>query len=272
MGTNYEWRVSCYMLELYNENYWDLFFNPGHGKTKTERPSLDIKLDKDKNTISVSGAVVLTAATPEELRAAFVKGQSSRHTRSTGMNDASSRSHLVFSIMIETKQKSTGKVANGKLSLVDLAGSERLDKTGIKDAEGIKEAKSINKSLTALGNVINALVTDPEGHIPYRDNKLTQLMRDSLGGNAKTMMIAAISPASYNLDESINTMVYAARAKLITNDAHKSVDSKEVAKLKEKIAQLKKGLVVNDDEILTEGPPTAGAAGDDDVDPPPDES
>ena len=194
--------ISCYMLELYTDNLYDLLLDK---KQKKNAPHLDIKKDP-KGMIMVSGATICPAEKREDLAMLYMEGCKSRHVRSTGMNATSSRSHLVFGILIETQQKSTGKVANGKMSLVDLAGSERMEKTGIKDDAGQAEAKSINKSLTALGDVIAALSSDPSGFIPYRNNKLTLLMSDSLGGNAKTMMIAAVSPASYNVDESVNTL------------------------------------------------------------------
>ena len=120
---------------------------------------------------------------------------------------------------------------HGKLSLVDLAGSERVAKTGA-NAQQIKEANSINQSLSALGNVISALVAEDE-FIPYRNNKLTQLMQDSLGGNAKTLMFVNISPSDYNADETSNSLTYAQRVKLITNDASKNAESKEVNRLKQ---------------------------------------
>merc|ERR1712187_826079 len=108
---------------------------------------------------------------------------------------------------------------SGKLSLVDLAGSERVAKTGA-NAQQLKEATSINQSLTSLGNVINGLVQG-EKFIKYRDNKLTLLMQDSLGGNAKTLMFVNVSPAEYNAAESLNALKYAERAKKIQNKAEK---------------------------------------------------
>eukprot|EP01062_Namystynia_karyoxenos_P005570 TRINITY_DN11935_c2_g1_i2.p1 TRINITY_DN11935_c2_g1~~TRINITY_DN11935_c2_g1_i2.p1 ORF type:complete len:639 (+),score=322.04 TRINITY_DN11935_c2_g1_i2:825-2741(+) len=232
-----DFSISCYMLELYTDNLHDLLLTP---EQKKAPPALDIKKDS-KGMVFVQGALVRPCETREELARTYMDGCKSRHVRATGMNAASSRSHLVFGIMIETQQRSTGKVTVGKMSLVDLAGSERMDKTGIKDHQGQREAMSINKSLTALGDVIRALSTDPGGFIPYRNNKLTLLMSDSLGGNAKTMMIAAVSPASYNIDESCNTLAYASNTKNITNDAQKHQESKEIARLKAIIVKLRKG-------------------------------
>ena len=132
------------------------------------------------------------------------------------MNAGSSRSHSIFTVYIEVEEKvddKNSKIRAGKLNLVDLAGSERQKKT---EASGdrLKEANKINLSLSALGNVIAALVASKKGkHIPYRDSKLTRLLEDSLGGNTKTLMIAAISPAKDNYDETLGTLKYANRAK-----------------------------------------------------------
>merc|ERR1712216_240799 len=144
-----------------------------------------------------------------------------------------------FSILVESYNTTTKKTSIGKLSLVDLAGSERAGKTGA-TAERLREAQSINKSLSALGDVISAL-SSGASFIPYRNNKLTQLMSDSLGGNAKTLMYVNISPADYNLDETLTSLAYAARVKLITNDAAKNQESAEVHALKEKIKLLEGG-------------------------------
>ena len=132
------------------------------------------------------------------------------------MNERSSRSHALFTVYIEQSKIIEGKevIRAGKLNLVDLAGSERQSKT---HAEGqrLKEASQINLSLSALGNVISALVDGKSTHIPYRDSKLTRLLQDSLGGNTKTTMIAVVAPSTYNYDETLSTLRYASRAKFI---------------------------------------------------------
>ena len=118
------------------------------------------------------------------------------------MNKDSSRSHLLFCLYLESAELTTGeerKYVASKLNLVDLAGSERISKTGV-SGDRLKEAQKINLSLSALGNVISALVDGKSQHIPYRDSKLTRLLQDSLGGNTKTIMIANCSPADYNFD------------------------------------------------------------------------
>ena len=167
------------------------------------------------------------------------------------MNETSSRSHSCFTLKIE--QKTTTDMGGGmnreqfvkaKINLVDLAGSERAEKTGATGAL-LKEGANINLSLMALGNVINALSEGTIGttkkHIPYRDSKLTRLLQESLGGNANTIMIAAIGPADYNYDETISTLKYAHRAKSIENAVSKNEDMQErmIKDLQSQIEQLK---------------------------------
>jgi len=149
------------------------------------------------------------------------------------MNADSSRSHLIFIITIEATNKKTKMVSTGKLTLCDLAGSERLKKSEV-TGEAMKEAQSINKSLSALGDVIEALTKNAK-HVPYRNHKLTQLLSDSLGGNAKTLMFVNCSPVAGNADETGAALNYAERAKKIMNKVEKNQDSQEVARLKKVI-------------------------------------
>lgn len=121
---------------------------------------------------------------------------------------------------MESYDRNTKRVVRGKLSLVDLAGSERADKTG-GNAERLKEGQSINKSLSALGDVMAALSEGGKTFVPYRNNKLTQLMQDSLGGNAKTLMFVNFSPADYNADETVTSLNFATRVKKVVNTASK---------------------------------------------------
>ena len=211
-------RITTYFIELYNDNLVDLYWILDNKKSRGEPPKLDIKVDARK-MVFVKNSVIKDAATPEELMDLFNRGNKERHTGATQMNAESSRSHSIFAIMAETFDTTTKKTTFGKLSLVDLAGSERADKTGA-SADRLKEAQNINKSLSALGDVISAL-SEGEKFIPYRNNKLTQLMQDSLGGNAKTLMFVNFSPADYNADETITSLNYAARVKKITNNAAK---------------------------------------------------
>ena len=161
---------------------------------------------------------MLTSPSPQvtsakELLQALETGQQRRHVASTNMNRESSRSHLVMSIIIESTNLQTQSVSKGKLSFVDLAGSERVKKS-MSTGENLKEAQAINKSLSALGDVISALATEQQ-HIPYRNHKLTMLMSDSLGGNAKTLMFVNVSPTDGNLDETQNSLQYATRVRTI---------------------------------------------------------
>ena len=179
-------KVSSYFLELYNDAVVDLYEKLDNPTGKNGAPpKLEIKLD-NKKMVFVKGSVIKPAADAEQLYKLFEDGNAKRHVGATKMNAESSRSHSIFAILLEVYDKTTKKTSVGKLSLVDLAGSERADKTGA-TAERLKEAQNINKSLSALGDVIAAL-SNNEKFIPYRNNKLTLLMQDSLGGNAKTLM------------------------------------------------------------------------------------
>ena len=165
---------------------------------------------------------------------------------STNMNERSSRSHAIFTVTIERCELGVDQkdhIRVGKLNLVDLAGSERQAKTGA-TGDRLREATKINLSLSTLGNVISALVDGKSTHIPYRDSKLTRLLQDSLGGNSKTVMIANIGPASYNYDESFNTLRYANRAKNIKNKPRINEDPKDalLREFQNEIARLKKQL------------------------------
>ena len=226
--------------ELYRDSIIDLLWNPPEGVKKRDAapPDLEVKSDVDGRVI-VEGGSVIDVPGPAELGACFSAGMKRRHTAKTRMNDASSRSHLVQMIFIEATNKASKITSLGKLTLVDLAGSERQDKTG---AEGdvFEEAKAINKSLSALGNVINAL-TSGSAHVPYRDSKLTELMRDGIGGNAKTLMFVNLSPADYNAQEGMSSLGFAERCKKIRNKATAAVESKQLKKLKAELARLKDG-------------------------------
>ncbi|XP_046678178.1 osmotic avoidance abnormal protein 3 isoform X3 [Homalodisca vitripennis] len=178
------------------------------------------------------------------------RGWRNRSTGATLMNADSSRSHSIFSVSVEMMPMSecleAGPIRRGKLSLVDLAGSERQAKTGA-SGDRLKEATKINLSLSALGNVISALVDGKAKHIPYRDSKLTRLLQDSLGGNTKTLMVACLSPADNNYDETLSTLRYANRAKNITNQPHINEDPKDtmLREYQEEIRKLRSLLEAN---------------------------
>lgn len=168
-------------------------------------------------------------------------GWKNRSVGYTLMNKDSSRSHSIFTVSIEiyaVDEQGKDHLRAGKLNLVDLAGSERQSKTGA-TGERLKEATKINLSLSALGNVISALVDGRCKHIPYRDSKLTRLLQDSLGGNTKTLMVACLSPADNNYDETLSTLRYANRAKNIKNKPRINEDPKD-ALLREYQEEIKK--------------------------------
>ena len=242
-STDVEYLIRCSYLEIYNEEVKDLL---GNVKTPVK---CELKEDPQKG-VFVKGLTDVIVETEDQLMAMLDKGLSVRTTASTQMNAESSRSHSIFTVVVEmsTKDLISGRdmIRAGKLNLVDLAGSERQKKTG---ATGnlLKEGAKINLSLSALGNVISALSegSSKNGkHIPYRDSKLTRLLQDSLGGNTKTLMVAAISPADYNFDETMSTLRYANRAKNIKNKPKINEDPKDtmLREFKEEIERLRKML------------------------------
>jgi len=154
------------------------------------------------------------------------------------MNADSSRSHLITCIVTKVTNKRSKNVVAGKLTLVDLAGSERVGKSGA-TGQQLKEAQSINKSLSALGDVISALTTSSK-HVPYRNHPLTMLMSDSIGGNAKTLMFVCCSPADYNRSESANSLDFAKRCKDVKNYSQGSDQTAQLLQMKKELARLRK--------------------------------
>uniref|UniRef100_A0A182LSI0 Kinesin-like protein n=1 Tax=Anopheles culicifacies TaxID=139723 RepID=A0A182LSI0_9DIPT len=213
-------------LEIYNETIRDLLQPQSQ---TTGGSSLQIK-EIPGEGVTVQNLSLHTVHGMKECIELLELGAKNRMVGATLMNIESSRSHSIFSISLE--QMSTcvdgdgAAIKRGKLNLVDLAGSERQSKTGA-TGDRLKEATKINLSLSALGNVISALVDGKTRHIPYRDSKLTRLLQDSLGGNTKTLMIACISPADYNYDETLSTLRYASRAKNIANKPRVNEDPKD---------------------------------------------
>lgn len=230
-----EFLVRCSYLEIYQEQIIDLM-NP-------ESRNLNVREDI-KRGVYVEGLIEETVVNSADTFELLKIGARNRHVSSTSMNLESSRSHSVFTMLIESRQTEEGLVnfKSSRFHLIDLAGSERQKLT---DAAGdrIKEAGMINKSLSALGNVINSLVDISEGrtrHVHYRDSKLTFLLKDSLGGNSKTCIVAAVSPALVYLTETMSTLKFAQRAKLIKNRAVVNEDtSGTIGILKEEVRRLK---------------------------------
>ncbi|NXA00792.1 KIF27 protein, partial [Nesospiza acunhae] len=213
---NINFRVKVSYIEVYKEELRDLL------DLETSVKYLHIREDEKGNTVIV-GAKEFQVECADEVISLLESGNAARHTGTTQMNEHSSRSHAIFTISIHQKQSAEYQNAAqdsiaSKFHFVDLAGSERVAKTG-NTGERFKESVQINSGLLALGNVISAL-GDPKRksvHIPYRDAKITRILKDSLGGNAKTVMITCISPSLLDFDESLNSLKYANRAKNIRN-------------------------------------------------------
>lgn len=206
-----EFAISVSFVEIYMEKVRDLL-DPSGGSSKT---SLQIREDPTAG-IYVSGCTASFVTNESELLQAMAEGRKSRATAATGMNEGSSRSHSVFECRVSRRDCETESRWSGKLVLVDLAGSEMVRKTHA-TGQQLEEAKTINKSLSALGQVINALTDDAKSHVPYRDSKLTRMLQDSLGGNAKTVLIVNVSAATSNAPETLSTLRFGKRAKAIKN-------------------------------------------------------
>eukprot|EP00029_Vermamoeba_vermiformis_P007434 TRINITY_DN321_c0_g1_i1.p1 TRINITY_DN321_c0_g1~~TRINITY_DN321_c0_g1_i1.p1 ORF type:complete len:1029 (+),score=352.71 TRINITY_DN321_c0_g1_i1:163-3249(+) len=203
-----EYTIKCSFLEIYKEVIRDLLNPKGNNLKVRETPSKGVWVDELSEVFVTNEQEVLD----------LIKlGEKFRAVSSTQMNAVSSRSHSLF-ILSFTQKSRDGTTKMGKLNLADLAGSEKVGKTGA-SGETLEEAKKINQSLSALGNCINALTKAKKGHVPYRDSKLTFILRESLGGNAKTTLVIACSPHAFNLEETISTLRFGQRAKSIKNKA-----------------------------------------------------
>ena len=226
-------------IQLYLESIQDLL--------EPELKDIKIREDPEKG-VYLEGVHRIKCTTPSQCKELFHMGEKYRATASTKMNEHSSRSHAILILRIERsiKMMTKTKVKNVKqatdriittsdLYLVDLAGSERVKKTGA-TADRLKEAKLINQSLLALGNVISALSDPKSTHISYRDSKLTRLLQNSLGGNSKTALIVTVSPSTYNTDETISSLFFALRAMKVQNKPtiNKSVDYQALCQKLEK--------------------------------------
>ncbi|SMY30119.1 unnamed protein product [Zymoseptoria tritici ST99CH_1A5] len=238
-----EYSVKCSFVELYNEELRDLLATDDNVKLKI----FDEANRNGRTTTLVQGMEERHIKNASKGIQLLRAGSHKRQVAATQCNDLSSRSHTVFTITVYVKQASdTGHelVSAGKLNLVDLAGSENIQRSGAENKRAA-EAGLINKSLLTLGRVINALV-EKSSHIPYRESKLTRLLQDSLGGRTKTCIIATLSPAKSNVDETISTLDYAFRAKNIRNKPQVSqVVSKKIllAEFTTEIERLKSELI-----------------------------
>nr|AGU10931.1 Kinesin motor domain [uncultured organism] len=204
-----EYTVRVSYMEIYMEKIRDLLV--------PHNDNLPVHEEKNRG-VYVKGLCEVYVSSVSEVYEVMRKGGTSRAVAATNMNAESSRSHSIFVITIEQKNVETGSMKSGQLFLVDLAGSEKVGKTGA-TGQTLEEAKKINKSLSALGMVINNLTDGKSQHIPYRDSKLTRILQESLGGNSRTTLIVNCSPSSYNDAETVSTLRFGMRAKAIKNKA-----------------------------------------------------
>ena len=203
-----EFTVKLSYVEIYNEKIKDL-------AAPTSSSSASLKIREGPRGVYIEGVSERYVSSYAEVLALLSEGSAHRAVSATLMNSESSRSHSVFLLTLAATDKLTGSQRSSKLTLIDLAGSEKVLKTGAVGST-LDEAKHINRSLSALGNVINALSVKAK-HVPYRDSKLTRLLSDSLGGNSQTCLIITCSPMSFNLEETLSTLRFGSRAKLIKN-------------------------------------------------------
>ena len=240
-----EFTVKCSYLEIYNETMADLLSDPG----STVQPNIR---EHEKKGVFVEGLTEASVHSAEETYELFQRGSHNGRVGITEMNRESSRSHAVFTVNLESCRRAFAGAALQKrsalLHLVDLAGSERQKST---ESAGVrlKEASAINKSLSALGNVIKALVDVSDGkdrHVPYRDSKLTFLLKEALGGKARCTLLACVSPAAGQIEETLSTLKFAQRAKLVKVTACKNEEAVgSVAELAAEVTRLR--------NILSEG-------------------
>ncbi|KAL7680960.1 putative kinesin-like protein [Plasmopara halstedii] len=242
-NSNKRFLVECSYFEIHNEIVYDLLNSNGNNKKK--KGGLEIK-EHSVLGIYVKNLQERVVETQEEIVELIALGAQSRTVGYTQMNSESSRSHSIFTIKIHQKDaEDETKSVFAKINLVDLAGSERAASTGAQ-GDRLREGANINKSLSALGNVINALVeasrASKKVFIPYRNSKLTRVLQESLGGNSLCSMLATLSPASINFAETLSTLKYASRAKSIKVNAKKNEASSQISQLNNEIAALKQKL------------------------------
>ena len=247
------YHVHVSYLEIYNEVGYDLLDSNRDAKKLEDLPKVTLQEDSDE-AIHLKNLSVVPAANEEEALNLLFVGDTNRMIAETPSNPASSRSHCIFIISITSRKNGEDVIRRSKLHLVDLAGSERVSKTGI-DGTLLKEARHINLSLHYLEQVIIALHETSKGkrtHVPYRNSMMTSVLRDSLGGNCKTSMIATLAVEEVLIDESISTCRFAKRVALIANHAtlNQELDPKLViARLKTEISRLKAELAIARGEV-----------------------
>jgi hypothetical protein len=234
--------VSVSMLEIYNEKVHDLFMDPN------KRQKGGLKVRENKGEVFVEGLTKIPVQSYKDIEEQINMGTSNRTIGATQMNATSSRAHTVTTITFKQTTYENGKPQNQKrsdINLVDLAGSERQSGTGA-SGQRLKEGSNINKSLSFLGKCITVLAENSTGGsknkvVPYRESQLTRILQNALGGNSKTSMIAALSPASVNYEETLSTLRYANQVKAIKNDAkiNESAHDKLIRELREENERLK---------------------------------
>lgn len=234
--------VAVQMIEIYNEQVRDLLVSDGSGRR------LDIRNSPQLNGLNVPDASLVPVTCTQDVLDLMRIGQKNRAVGATALNERSSRSHSVLTVHVQGKELVSGSILRGCLHLVDLAGSERVDKSEAV-GERLKEAQHINRSLSALGDVISALA-QKSTHIPYRNSKLTQVLQDSLGGQAKTLMFVHINPEINALGETISTLKFAERvASIELGAARSNKETGEIRELKEEISNLKLSLERKEAEL-----------------------
>ncbi|CAI8603740.1 unnamed protein product [Vicia faba] len=234
----FRYDVSVQMIEIYNEQVRDLLTSDGSNKR------LEIRSNSQRG-LSVPDASLVQVSSTNDVIELMNLGHKNRAVGATALNDRSSRSHSCLTVHVQGRDLTSGAVLRGCMHLVDLAGSERVDKS---EATGdrLKEAQHINKSLSALGDVVASLAQKNQ-HVPYRNSKLTQLLQDSLGGQAKTLMFVHISPEANAIGETISTLKFAERVATVELGAARvNKDGADVKDLKEQIANLKAALARNE--------------------------
>ncbi|XP_026159046.1 kinesin-like protein KIF6 isoform X2 [Mastacembelus armatus] len=245
-------------LEIYNEMGYDLLDSRHEASRLEDLPKVMIMEDPDQN-IHLRNLSLQQSATEEEALNLLFLGDTNRMIAETPMNQASTRSHCIFTVHLCRREPGSATLRRSKLHLVDLAGSDRVSKTGL-NGQLLTEAKYINLSLHYLEQVIIALSEKNRSHIPYRNSMLTSMLRDSLGGNCMTTMIATMAVDKRNIDESISTCRFAQRVALIKNEAvlNEELDpALLIARLKREIQSLKEELAMvtgkqRDDQLTSE--------------------
>jgi len=199
-------------VEVYNEELNDLLSSSSSLRDSDAKPRLEIKHDEQRKTTRVVNCKTVSLDSADKVEAMLRQAQSNRSVAATKANERSSRSHSVFILRLAGENSATNERCEGTLNLVDLAGSERLKHSGA-EGDRMRETQNINKSLSCLGDVIEALSRNPNGHIPYRNSKLTHLLQYSLGGNSKTLMFVMVSPLEAHLKETLTSLRFATKVR-----------------------------------------------------------